>query len=204
VVNARKLLELIWQAGGDPLTLLPVADSDWAERLASFDGVLMPGGSDVNPARYNEKPESDEVYGIDDLQDSVDISLVRYVLANGIPLFTICRGTQVVNVALGGSLLQRMNEPHLCHIAQVKVESHLCDLGLTADVVEASCYHHQILKQLGQGVEPIAFAAEGHVEAVRYQSSRWAFGVQWHPEDNYETDPHQLEMLKRFVEACKA
>lgn len=204
VVNARKLLELIWEAGGEPLTLLPVADSDWAERLAGIDGVLMPGGSDVSPARYNEKPESEELYGIDDLQDSVDISLVRYVLAHGIPLFTICRGTQVTNVALGGSLLQHMDEPHRHHVAEVKVHSNVDDLGLTTDVVQASCYHHQILKQLGQGVEPIAFAAEGHVEAVRYQSSGWAFGVQWHPEDNYETDPSQLEMLKRFVEACKA
>lgn len=204
LVSARKLVELLWDAGAEPLTLLPVAKSNWAERLTGIQGVLMPGGSDVSPERYGEEPESDELYGIDELQDEVDISLVRYALANGIPLLTICRGTQVANVALGGSLVQHMAEPHRHHVAAVEVQSHLSDLGLSGGNFQASCYHHQILKALGQGVEPIAFAAEGHVEAVKYESKAWAFGVQWHPEDNYETDPRQLELLKTFVAACSA
>jgi putative glutamine amidotransferase len=69
VVNARRLLDLVWAAGGEPLTLLPVSKSDWAERLQGIDGVLMPGGSDINPKRYGEAPSSDHIYGVDDLQD---------------------------------------------------------------------------------------------------------------------------------------
>lgn len=204
VVNARRLLELVWAAGGEPLTLLPVSGSNWAERLAGFDGVLMPGGSDVNPRAYGEEPSTDEIYGVDELQDEVDLSLVQYVFENGIPLLTVCRGTQVTNVALGGSLLQHMDQPHRHHVAPVTFEANQVELGLSQPTVQASCYHHQILKKLGVGVTPIARAAEGHVEAVRYDSAKnWAFGLQWHPEDNFDEDAAQLEITRAFVNACR-
>jgi len=202
VVNARRLLELVWDAGGEPLTLLPVADSNWAERLAGIAGVLMPGGSDVNPRQYHEEPASDELYGIDDVQDEVDISLVKYVLAHEIPLLTVCRGTQVANVALGGSLLQHMSDPHRHHVAPVAISDNLAELGVSNLPVQASCYHHQVIKVLGKGVTPIAFAAEGHVEAVKYESAAWAYGLQWHPEDNYDDDSAQLQIVRKFIEAA--
>jgi len=204
VVNARRLLELVWEAGGEPITLLPVKGSNWEERLAGFDGVLMPGGSDINPERYGEEPVTEELYGIDDLQDEVDISLVNYVFNAGIPLLTVCRGTQVTNVALGGTLLQHMDIPHRHHVAEVNIEANIADLGLSHSTVQASCYHHQIIKDLGKGVVPIAHAAEGYVEAVRYDSAKnWAFGLQWHPEDNYDSDSAQLEITKAFVAAAR-
>lgn len=200
VVNARRLLEVVWAAGGDPFTLLPVEGSDWSERLAGFDGVLMPGGSDVDPKRYGQEPASDELYGIDPLQDEVDISLVKYAFDHDLPLLTICRGTQVTNVALGGSLVQHMAEPHRHHVAPVVVAEHVLDLGLSQPAVSASCYHHQIIDALGNGVKPIAFAAEGHIEAVKYEGLTWGYGVQWHPEDNYKDDTAQLEIVRRFVD----
>lgn len=204
VVNARRLLELVWAAGGEPITLLPVAGSNWAERLADIDGVLMPGGSDVSPMRYGEEPTTDEIYGVDDLQDEVDLDLVNYVFENGVPLLTICRGTQVTNVALGGTLLQHMPEPHRHHVATVRFNENADELGLSNPEVQASCYHHQILKDLGRGVVPIAHAAEGHVEAVRYDSAKnWAFGLQWHPEDNFDEDQAQLEIVRTFVDAAR-
>lgn len=200
VVNARRLLEVVWAAGGDPFTLLPVEGSDWSERLAGFDGVLMPGGSDVDPKRYGQEPASDELYGIDPLQDEVDISLVKYAFDHDLPLLTICRGTQVTNVALGGSLVQHMAEPHRHHVAPVVVAEHVLDLGLSQPAVSASCYHHQIIDALGNGVKPIAFAAEGHIEAVKYEGLTWGYGLQWHPEDNYKDDTAQLEIVRRFVD----
>jgi putative glutamine amidotransferase len=158
----------------------------------------------VNPRAYGEEPASDEIYGVDELQDEVDLSLVQYVFEKGIPLLTVCRGTQVTNVALGGSLLQHMDEPHRHHVAPVTIESNLAELGLSNGTVQASCYHHQILKKLGVGVVPIARAAEGHVEAVRYDSAKnWAFGLQWHPEDNFDSDSSQLEITRAFVNACR-
>lgn len=204
VVNARRLLELVWAAGGEPITLLPVAGSNWAERLSDIDGVLMPGGSDVSPKRYGEEPTTDEIYGVDDLQDEVDLDLVNYVFKNGVPLLTICRGTQVTNVALGGTLLQHMDQPHRHHVAKVRIDANQEELGLSHPDVQASCYHHQILKDLGRGVVPIAHAAEGHVEAVRYDGAKnWAFGLQWHPEDNYDEDKAQLEIVRAFVDVAR-
>jgi putative glutamine amidotransferase len=204
VVNARRLLELVWTAGGEPLTFLPVANSNWNERLQGIDGVLMPGGSDINPERYGEKAESEELYGIDDLQDEIDLSLVTYVFEQAMPLLTICRGTQLTNVALGGTLLQHMENPHFHHEAQVTFDANTKELGLSTPSLQASCYHHQALKNLGRGVVAIAQAREGHVEAVRYEEAEgWAFGLQWHPEDNYDSDPAQLQIVKAFVEAAR-
>lgn len=203
IVNARRLAEFVWESGGEPLTMLPVADSDWAERLDGIDGVLMPGGSDIDPRRYGEEPESDELYGIDELQDEVDISLVRYVLSNGIPLFTVCRGTQITNVALGGSLHQHIDEPHHYYVAEVTIDSGHDELGLSEPRVTASCYHHQALNRLGEGVTPIAHATQGYIEAVTFASPGWAAGVQWHPEDNFDTDSAQLEIGRRFIDEAR-
>lgn len=203
LVSARRLLELVWAAGGDPVTLLPVADSNWAERLRGVDGVLMPGGGDLDPSRYGQEPESPELYDIDQLQDEADLSLVRYAFAQQIPLLTICRGTQVANVARGGSLFQHVDEPHLHHVAEVAVEGARGELGIGDLPVHASCYHHQALNALGAGVVPIAHAAEGYVEAVRYEGGGWAYGLQWHPEDNYDSEPAQLAIVQSFIEAAR-
>lgn len=199
LVTARRLAEAVWAAGGEPITLLPVADSNWAERLEGVSGVLMPGGSDVNPRLYGQEPDSDELYGIDPLQDEVDVSLVKFAFENEIPVLSICRGFQIANVALGGTLVQDMAEHHRHHVAPVTIETHLAELGLSNPTVQASCYHHQIIDQLAPGVEVIARSAEGYIEAVKYPSKGWAFGVQWHPEDNFDSNQQQLELFQQLV-----
>ena len=82
VVSARALVESVWNAGGEPITLLPTSDTDWANRLRGFSAVLMPGGGDLNPELYGQTPESDELYGIDPLQDSSDLSLTKWAIEN--------------------------------------------------------------------------------------------------------------------------
>lgn len=204
IVTARRLAELVWAAGGEPLTMLPVAGSAWADRLRGIDGVLMPGGADINPSAYGQEIESEHVYDVDDLADEVDIALVKHALAIGIPFLAICRGMQVTNVALGGTLVQHMAVPHQHHVAPVTFDSHWEELGLSTPTVEASCYHHQIIDTVAPGIDVIARSAEGYVEAVKVPSSGWAFGVQWHPEDNFDTNSPQLELAERFVsEAAK-
>jgi putative glutamine amidotransferase len=202
IVTARRLAEGVWAAGGEPLTFLAVAHSDWAGRLDGIDGVLMPGGADIDPRNYGQDPISDELYGMDMMQDEVDISLIRHVLSVGLPMLAICRGLQITNVALGGTLTQHMEKPHLHHVAPVTVDSHDVELGLTDATVSASCYHHQAIDKLADGLTVIARAAEGHIEAVKIDSLGWAFGVQWHPEDNYDTERGQLEIFEQFVRAA--
>lgn len=203
LVNARRLIEAVWAAGGEPLTMLPVTDSDWAERLKGIDGIVMPGGSDLNPKTYGQEPSSNELYGIDDLQDKVDISLIRYATNQGVPLLAICRGFQAVNVAFGGTLVQDMPKHHRHHLAKVQIEKYAPQLGLNDPNMVASCYHHQVIDQLGVGLEIIGRSAEGYVEAVKIPSKGWAFGFQWHPEDNYDIQPEQLQLFRALIEATR-
>lgn len=202
IVTARRLAEVVWAAGGEPLSMLPVAGSDWLERLAGIDGVLMPGGADINPKRYGQDVSSEEVYDVDDLQDEVDIELIRVAFSRGIPVLTVCRGTQIANVALGGSLVQHMERPHRHVVNRVRVSSQTEELGLSDGFVEASCYHHQAIDRLGEGVSPIAFSDDGIIEAVVYETEAWAFGVQWHPEDNWDSEPENLAIVRSFVDAA--
>ncbi|MFM6968034.1 MAG: gamma-glutamyl-gamma-aminobutyrate hydrolase family protein [Microbacteriaceae bacterium] len=205
IVTARRLAELVWAAGGEPLTMLPVAGAELDDRMRGIDGILMPGGADINPRTYGQDVASEHVYDVDDLADDADIALVKYALQSGLPYFAICRGLQITNVALGGTLIQHMDQPHQHHVAPVTFDSHTADLGLSTDTVQASCYHHQVIDDVAPGIEVIARSAEGHVEAVKIPAKGWAFGVQWHPEDNYDSNAPQLEMLQRFVqEAAKA
>ena len=210
VINARNLLELVWAAGGEPITLLPVEGSDWNARLEGFAGVLMPGGSDVDPALYGQVVKSEHIYGVDPLQDSVDMALLDHVFANDIPLLTICRGTQITNVNRGGSLVQHMDAPHrndapaLVYMHEVNLGARAAELGISSASVESSCFHHQEIDRLGDGVEPIAHAESGNVEAVKYAALSWGYGVQWHPEDNFETERGQLELVEKFVSVAAA
>lgn len=199
VVSSRRLLESIWNAGGEPVTFLPVENPNWEERLQGISGVLLAGGGDIDPARYNEEPTTDELYGIDLLQDENDFGIAEYALANGLPTLAICRGFQVVNVLRGGSLVQDMVNNHRNHIRQISVDKDTEGLGLSKPTMEASCFHHQAVKVLGQGLDVIATAPEGHVEAFKIEAKAWAYGVQWHPEDNSTTDKQQFEIFKKFV-----
>jgi len=112
-VNARALIEPVWRAGGEPAGIHPAdpAETDVAERLARFDGVLLPGGGDLAPHRYGAADTHAAVYDVDDLQDAFDLEVARRALDLGIPLLAICRGLQTVNVALGGTLEQDMGAP---------------------------------------------------------------------------------------------
>ena len=199
IVTARRLAEGVWAAGGEPLSMLAVSGSDWADRLRGIDGVIMPGGADINPKTYGQDIASEHVYDVDDLADEADISLVQYALTQGIPVLAICRGLQITNVALGGTLVQHMDTPHQHHVAPVTIEKYGDELGLSSATVEASFYHHQMIDQVAPGLEVIGRSTEGYVEAVKIDAPAWAFGVQWHPEDNYDTNPAQLEILTRFV-----
>lgn len=204
VVTARLLAESIWNAGGDPITLLPTQDSDWANRLAGFQGVLMPGGADISPALYGQTPESEELYGIDEFQDAADLSLTRWALEANVPFLAICRGFQMVNVARGGTLIQHMAQDHRHLIHELVIESDVDRLGLSSDRISSSCYHHQAIEKLGEGLRVIASAAEGHPEAFSIENDAWAYAVQWHPEDNSATNAHQAELFKRFIEEAAA
>lgn len=203
VVSARALLEAVWAAGGDPVTLLP-GDSpealDWPARLRGFDGVLLAGGGDLDPRHYGGDHEHESVYDVDPVQDTADLSLARYCLDNAIPTLAVCRGLHVVNVVRGGSLVVDMPENHRHVVQDVRLAEGSEPLGIVDGHVTISCYHHQAIERLGEGMSVVARAEDGTVEAVVVDAPAWTVGVQWHPEDTWADDPRQVQLLGRFVE----
>ncbi|MCQ9180392.1 gamma-glutamyl-gamma-aminobutyrate hydrolase family protein [Streptomyces sp. IBSBF 2953] len=206
-VNARALLEGVWRAGGEPVGLHP-AESDTARRLARFDGVLLPGGGDLAPHRYGAADAHDSVYDVDDLQDAVDLEVARHCLDLGLPLLAVCRGLQVVNVALGGTLEQDMGGPdrrhrHLVHPVTIRPDT-LLERITGVEKAEVSCFHHQRVDVLGEGLRVTARAADGTVEGLELPGARgWFTAVQWHPEDTATDDPVQQALFEALVEASR-
>lgn len=206
-VNARALIEAVWRAGGEPAGIHP-ADAEVADRLARFDGVLLPGGGDLAPHRYGAAAPHATVYDVDDLQDTFDLRVARHALESGIPLLAICRGLQIVNVALGGTLEQDMGGPdrehrHVVHRVAISRGTRLA-AATGADKTDASCYHHQRADRLGTGLTVTAVAEDGTVEGLELTGARgWFTAVQWHPEDTAHQDPAQQGLFDALVRASR-
>jgi putative glutamine amidotransferase len=210
-VMARALSEAVHAAGGEPLVMHPVApdatiDVDAArERLWFADGVLLPGGGDV-AARWSGQPPHPSQYGVDEEQDAFDIAVVKVALADRLPLLAICRGTQLVNVALGGDLVQDMddttgNHRNRVHAIDVDENSPLGEIVGRRTTI--SCSHHQCIATLGAGLVPVAHSSDGVIEAVTLEGHEgWYLGVQWHPEDSAATDPVQAAVFEHFTDAA--
>lgn len=204
VVSARALLDSLWLAGAEPITLLPAPGPDgmeWPTRLTGIDGVLLAGGADIDPRLYGATDVHPEVYDVDALQDEADISLATYCLDRAIPTLAVCRGLHVVNVARGGTLVQHMDAHHRHVVHDVVVTGDMP--GFVAGPITVSCYHHQCIDRLGEGLEVLGRAEDGTIEALAIESPGWAFAVQWHPEDTARDDPRQLQVLQALVAASR-
>ncbi|MEV0640955.1 gamma-glutamyl-gamma-aminobutyrate hydrolase family protein [Streptomyces sp. NPDC050619] len=209
-VNARALVEAVWRGGGEPATVHPAEPiaTGVAARLARFDGVLLPGGGDLAPYRYGATDTHDSVYDVDDLQDAFDLEVAHQTIDLGLPLLAICRGLQVVNTALGGTLHQDMGGPdrehrHVVHPVAIRRGS-LLEQATGAEKVEASCYHHQRVDRTGAGLTITARAADDTVEGLELPGvPGWFAAVQWHPEDTAHEDPAQQGLFDALVRAAR-
>ncbi|MFE5887441.1 gamma-glutamyl-gamma-aminobutyrate hydrolase family protein [Streptomyces sp. NPDC002285] len=206
-VSARALIEAVWRAGGEPAGIHP-ASGDVAARLARFDGVLLPGGGDLAPYRYGAADVHDSVYDVDDLQDAFDLQVAQSALDLGVPLLAVCRGMQVVNVVLGGTLEQDMGGPerehrHVVHPVPIRPGT-LLEQAAGTEKAEASCFHHQRVERLGEGLTVTARAADGTVEGLELPGAKgWFTAVQWHPEDTAHQDPAQQGLFDALVRAAR-
>ncbi|MGI5468646.1 gamma-glutamyl-gamma-aminobutyrate hydrolase family protein [Streptomyces sp. CA-132043] len=215
VVTARALADAVLRAGGEPFMMHPYApegrvdDAAVAARLARCDGVLLPGGGDLTPQLYAaaEAAVHESVYDVDEEQDAFDLAVARYALAHGLPTLAVCRGLQVANVALGGTLRQDMGGPdrehrHVVHPVRLASGSAVARAAGT-ERVDASCYHHQCVDRLGDGLVATGRAADGTVEALELaDGGGWFVAVQWHPEDTAAKDPAQQGLFDALVRAA--
>ena len=210
VVTARALSEAVLRAGGEPVTVHPwapdgvVTVDEVADRLRFADAVLLPGGGDLSPERYGQQVEHDAVYDVDHEQDAFDLAVAEWALGAGVPVLAVCRGTQVVNVLRGGTLRQHMDDPHRHVVHDVTIDEGTRLAAAVGRSVTASCYHHQSLERLGEGLRVVARAEDGTPEAIELDGhDGWFVGVQWHPEDTADTDPAQMAVLRGLVEAAR-
>ena len=215
-VASQKLVQAVYDAGGEPLVVhpdAPEAIADTAlddlvrERMWMAEGVVLPGGGDVAAHWSGQQPHHTQ-YDIDEAQDAFDLSLARVAIENRIPLMAICRGAQVVNVARGGDLVQDLTETlgadhrHRVHTIEVLDDSPLREVVPTPTIT-ISCHHHQGIGRLGKGLRPAGFADDGTIEAVTLdQHAGWYLGVQWHPEDTASADPTQAGLFENLVQAA--
>lgn len=206
-VSARQLIEGVYAAGGEPLVMHPDG-SDVTDRLGWADGVLLPGGGDLS-GRWSGQGPHPTLYDVDEEQDAFDLAVAAFALSQGIPLLSICRGTQVVNVGRGGTLIQDMDshdsqiKHHRHHVHDVTVEESRLR-GIVGQGVEVSCYHHQCIDRLGEDLVVTARSEEGVIEAVEMPSAPGFYvGVQWHPEDTWRTDAKQLALFEALVAAAR-
>ncbi|CAM3310558.1 gamma-glutamyl-gamma-aminobutyrate hydrolase family protein [Rhodothermus bifroesti] len=215
----RAYLDCIIAAGGLPV-VVPVTLSleDLRTLFEQVDGVLLTGGADVDPVHYGQVPHP-ATYGIDPDRDRTELALVRWAVTADKPLLGLCRGLQVLNVALGGTLIQDIPSqcphalPHdgealgqprtaLLHEVTVQPNSRLAAL-LKQQRLAVNSLHHQAIDQLAPTLVATAHADDGLIEAVEVPTCRFVLGVQWHPEELAPTRPDMHQLFAAFVEACR-
>ncbi|HEX5700792.1 MAG TPA: gamma-glutamyl-gamma-aminobutyrate hydrolase family protein [Rubrobacter sp.] len=206
-------------AGGAPVVLPPAGDERTAEAvIRSLDGLLLSGGSDLDPGYYGEEPVAELGVTLPE-RDAFEMALVGMALRRGMPVFGICRGMQVLNVALGGTLYQdlpsqwgrdllghRQDTPKRQPRHEVRVEhgSYIAEV-MERESVKVNSYHHQGIKDLAEGLIATGFSTDGVVEAVEAGdlSERWLLGVQWHAEAMRGAGPQQESLFEAHVSAAE-
>lgn len=194
------------RAGGRPL-LVPPSDDGVAETLDVLDGIVFSGGSDIDPDTYGEDAHP-ETRDLRPERDEAELALMRAALERDMPVLAICRGSQLLNVARGGDLVQHLPEvvgddkhkvtPGLfaVHDVAVEPESRLGSLIGTAARVES--HHHQGIATVGEGLDVVAYADDGTPEAVEAPGHRFTLGVLWHPEEGDD-----LRLFEELVQQAK-
>jgi putative glutamine amidotransferase len=176
-------------AGGEPV-LLPTG-SVTADVVARLDGLVLAGGADVDPARYGEEPGEHTTVTRPD-RDASEVAVLQAALDRDLPLLAICRGMQLLNVVLGGTLLQHLpdvpgTEPHQLGLGlyaerKVRTAPGTALDALIGPTATVNCHHHQALDRIASALTPSAWADDGVVEGVEADGRRFCLAVQWHPE----------------------
>jgi putative glutamine amidotransferase len=206
------------RAGGMPVLVPPQPDHEAVRAIsARLDGLLLPGGGDIDPTSYGE--ERLPICGqIEPQRDALEIPLAQLALEEGKPILGICRGMQLLNVATGGTLYQditaqrpnavshpttdyRGKRDRTAHTIEIQPGSLLASImGTTRHAVNS--FHHQAVKQPGSGIEMLAWSEDGLPEGMVVQGHPFALAVQFHPEELTLVDPASQRLFNAFVRAC--
>ena len=213
-------LRAVTDGGGAPVIIpLQLEENILRTIYETVDGVFLPGGEDLNPALYGEE-HHEQLGPIDMERDRTELLLARWALADQKPVLAICRGMQILNVASGGSLYQDIralrdgSEKHdyfppafervrISHDVSFQPGSRLGNIY--GERAEVNSMHHQALKSLGEGCQPIAWAPDGVIEAMEINGHPFAIGVQWHPEElaTHQRETANMQLFADFVQQCR-
>ena len=205
----------IWECGGMPVMVAWTRKDDKAleEYATEFDGFLFSGGVDVDPVYYGQSEKHPDVE-INGERDEFELALIRLALDGGKPIFGICRGIQLINVALGGTLHQhiaghRQKESANIETHNVRVlgGTHLAEVA-DSEVIRVNSLHHQVIDKLAPSLVATAFSDDGYIEAVE-SSTVHEYGlqieaVQWHPERIMSVNKVSRALIAEFVERCRS
>lgn len=221
VMVQQSYTNAILNAGGLPV-LIPsdIKERDWLVIFKHLDGLLLTGGGDIATELFNGQ-QHPAVYGIDASRDAFELGLTRHAAQDGKPFLGICRGLQVANVALGGTLYTHIADqlPNalvhdfpgddglqtrtaLAHLVRIEEDSQIGKI-LAEPILQVNSLHHQGIKDIAPGLKAVAYAPDGLIEAVELPGHPFGIAVQWHPE--WLTDQAAIRRLfKAFVDASAA
>lgn len=218
----RRYLNCILRAGGEPVVISPqqIDLADAESLIGRFDGLVLMGGADVNPVLYGQQA-GPHIYGVLPEQDSFETALFRAALSIDLPVLAVCRGMQLANVALGGTLVQHLGDlPNAADLVDhaptgfpvgaefVLHEIELNEGSLIAQSmgtcrIQGASFHHQGIGELAPGLQVVGRSSDGLLEAVEHLD-HWLIGVQWHPEDTAVDDPVQQGLYDAFVQRARS
>jgi putative glutamine amidotransferase len=218
VMNHRYFTALVW-SGAVPLMVPLLEDGETLREIyLRLDGLFLAGGVDMDPASY-DRPRHELTGRTDPARDDVELRLTRWAMAEGMPVFGVCRGMQVINVAVGGTLVQDTTalfpgaikhdyfptagyaRDHRAHEVEVAPATRLHGTA-GARRLAVNSMHHQGVELLGEGLVATAHAPDGLVEAVEGRGDAYLVGVQWHPEMLLEQDAGTQRLFATFIEAA--
>lgn len=205
-------VEAIRQSGGVPL-LLPPVQTDLSAMLEPLAGLVLIGGGDIDPCRYNGA-EHPAIYNVDPERDQFEFTLCELALSRQLPILGICRGLEVMAVISGGDMVPHIPEefgndvihraaepPPARHSVQVLPGTHLAQITKVTEMDVVS-FHHQAVRTVPPGWRINAIAPDGVIEGLEHEQHPFAIGVQWHPELSLEDPPHQ-RLIRALIEAAR-
>ncbi|MFQ5676210.1 MAG: gamma-glutamyl-gamma-aminobutyrate hydrolase family protein, partial [bacterium] len=206
-------LDSVRQAGGLPIALTP--GETRIDRLPNLiDGLIFAGGEDIDPAKYNGNASHPSVTGVDAERDSFELALAEHILATSLPTLGICRGSQLLTLATGGTLIEHMPDEfgnaivhrgadgeEVDHQVQIQPKSRLAQIVGTTNLTVKS-KHHQGMRTIPDAWEIAAHAPDGSVEALEHRSHPWMIAVLWHPEMS-PRDNNNQNIFKALIEASR-
>ncbi len=208
--------EAIIDCGGVSVLLVKTLDEDKVRKqVESIDGLILAGGDDIDPAFFGEGPHQ-KLGSIEPGRDEYEMLLIKFALEMNKPILGICRGSQILNIAEGGTMYQDIysqmddvyqhtqNAPvqHMSHFIDIEKGSKLHEI-MGEETIKINSFHHQANKDVGAGYKIVAKSKDGVVEAFESLNHDFVVGVQWHPECTYSVDEHSQRLFHRFIDTAR-